>query len=433
MTATFMEELEATKPVRAGNEPEWLVALRRTAWDRFNAIGFPTTRNEDWRFTSVAPITQATFGPAPANGSRSIPPELLDGLRLPNTTELVFVNGFLVPELSVVSSSGLSVTTLAPALRRNDPDLAKTLGQVAGFTQNGFTALNTALFTDGTLIRVRSGQQATKPLHLVYISLPGEQPSVSYPRVLIIAEPSSTATVIESYSGPPGEQYFTNAVTEVAVGDNAAVEHIRIQRESEKAFHIATVEARQGRDSRFRSFSLAMGGALARANIYSVMDGPGSDCSMNGLYLLHGTQHVDHQTRIEHAQPDCTSREIYKGVLDGTSHGVFNGKVYVRPEAQKTDGKQTNNNLLLSDGAKVDTKPQLEIFADDVRCTHGATVGRLDDLAVFYLESRGIRKSLARKLLTYGFAADVLGTIPHDEIRQRLERLVFARLDFPVA
>jgi Fe-S cluster assembly protein SufD len=433
VTATFLEELEATKPVRAGNEPEWLVALRRLAWERFNAIGFPTTRNEDWRFTSVAPITQATFGRAPSHGSRTIPLDLLEGLRLPNTTELVFVNGFLVPELSVVSSSGLSVTTLAPALRRNDPDLAKTLGQVAAFTQNGFTALNTALFTDGTLIRVRSGQQALKPLHLVYLSLPGAEPSVSYPRVLIIAEPSSTATVIETHSGPPGEQYFTNAVTEIAVGDNAAVEHIRIQRESEKAFHIATVEVRQGRDSRFRSFSLAMGGALARANIYSIMDGSGSDCSMNGLYLLHGTQHIDHQTRIEHAQPNCTSREIYKGVLDGTSHGVFNGKVYVRPEAQKTDGKQTNNNLLLSDGAKVDTKPQLEIFADDVKCTHGATVGRLDDLAVFYLESRGIRKSLARKLLTYGFAADVLGTIPHEEIRQRLERLVFSRLDFPVA
>ena len=433
MTATFLEELEATTPLRAGNEPEWLVALRRLAWARFNEIGFPTTRNEDWRFTSVAPITQATFSPAPAFVDGTIPAELIAGLRLPGTTELVFVNGRLIPALSEVNGVGFSVTSLTQALVRKDPDLPKTLGQIASVSQNGFTALNTALFTDSTLIRVRQGQQAPKPLHLVYLSLPGGEPSVSYPRVLIVAEPSSEATIIESYSGPPGEQYFTNAVTEIVVGDNARLEHLRIQRESERAFHIATVEAHQGRDSRFRSFSLAMGGALARANIYSLMDGPGSDCSMNGLYLLHGTQHVDHQTRIEHAQPNCTSREIYKGVMDGTSHGVFNGKVYVRPVAQKTDGKQTNNNLLLSDGAKVDTKPQLEIFADDVKCTHGATVGRLDDLAVFYLESRGIRKTLARKLLTYGFAADVLGTIPHDEIRQRLERLVFHRLDFPVA
>ncbi|MEP7327342.1 MAG: Fe-S cluster assembly protein SufD [Gemmatimonadota bacterium] len=432
MTATFLEELETAAPLRAGNEPAWLVALRQSAWDRFNAIGLPTTRNEDWRFTSVAPITKATFARAGAPGSRPVPAELLDGLRLPNTTELVFVNGYLVPSLSDVNDAGFSVTSLAPALRRGEPDLPRTLGQVAGFTQNGFTALNTALFTDGTLIRIRSGQQALKPLHLLYLSLPEEQPTVSYPRVLIIAEQSSEATVIESYSGPADAQYFTNAVTEISLADNAAVEHIRIQRESERAFHIATVEARQGRDTRFRSFSLAMGGALARANIYSIMDGTGSDCSMNGLYLLHGTQHVDHQTRIEHAQPNCTSREIYKGVLDGTSHAVFNGKVYVRAVAQKTDGKQTNNNLLLSDGAKVDTKPQLEIFADDVKCTHGATVGRLDDLAVFYLESRGIRKSLARKLLTYGFAVDVLSTIPHEEIRHRLERLVFQRLDFPV-
>jgi Fe-S cluster assembly protein SufD len=433
VTATFLEELEATIPVRADNEPEWLVALRRSAWDRFNKAGLPTTRNEDWRFTSVAPITQATFARGSVLAKRTIAPELIDGLRLPGTTELVFVNGYLVPALSDIKGAGLTVASLVQTLRRQGTDLPKMLGQIAGFGQNGFTALNTALFTDGTVIRVRSGQKAPKPLHLLYISLPGAQPTVSYPRVLVVAEQSSEVTVIETYSGPPEEQYFTNAVTEISVGDNAAVEHIRIQRESERAFHIATVEARQGRDSRFRSFSLAMGGGLARANIYSIMDGPGSDCSMNGLYLLHGTQHIDHQTRIDHAQPNCTSREIYKGVLDGTSHGVFNGKVFVRPVAQKTDGKQTNNNLLLSDGAKVDTKPQLEIFADDVKCTHGATVGRLDDLAVFYLESRGIRKSLARKLLTYGFAADVLGTIPHEEIRQRLERLVFHRLDFPVA
>lgn len=432
MTATFLEALEATPPFRTENEPEWLTALRKSAWERFNEIGLPTTRNEDWRFTSVAPITQATFSRAPTLGSRTIPPELIGGLRLPNTTEVVFVNGYMVPALSEVNGVGFSVTSLPQALVRKVPDLPKTLGRVAGFSQNGFTALNTAQFTDATLIRIKAGK-APKPLHLVFVSLPGQQPIVSYPRILIIAEPGSEATVIESYSGSSGEQYFTNAVTEIAVGDNAQVEHLRIQRESEGAFHIATVEARQGRDSRFRSFSLAMGAALARVNIYSIMDAPGSDCSMNGLYLLHGSQHIDHQTRIEHAQPNCTSREIYKGVLDGTSHGVFNGKVFVRPEAQKTDGKQTNNNLLLSDGAKIDTKPQLEIYADDVKCTHGATVGRLDELAVFYLESRGIRKTAARKLLTYGFAADVLRTIPHEEIRQHLERLVFQRLDFPLA
>jgi Fe-S cluster assembly protein SufD len=427
VSATFLAELETQPALGSDREPGWLAGLRQVAWQRFGELGLPTTRNEDWRFTSVAPIAQATFARAPEPADVAIPPGLREGCRLPGTDELVFVNGQLVPELSGTPSSGVKVSTLLDSLGRN-PDLPRLLGQIASPGQNGFTALNTALFGDGVLIRMPAGQAARTPLHLIFVSLPNGQPSVTHPRVLIVAEPSSQLTVLETFVGAPETAYFTNAVTEIEVGDNAMVEHLRLQRESERAFHIGTVEARQGRDSRFRSFSLAIGSALARANIYSIMNGPGSDCTMNGLYLLHGSQHVDHQTRIEHAQPNCTSREIYKGVMDGTSHGVFNGKVFVRPEAQKTDGKQTNNNVLLSDGAKVDTKPQLEIFADDVKCTHGATVGRLDDLAVFYLASRGIPRALGRKLLTYGFAADVLATIPEEMIRQPLERLVFDRL-----
>lgn len=427
MSVTFLPELETQPALGSEREPTWLAELRQAAWRRFGELGLPTTRNEDWRFTSVAPIAQATFARAPEGSAARVPSGLLESYRLPGTDELVFVNGRPVRELSSPSSSGVRVSGLVDSITHN-PDLPQTVGQIASPGQNGFTALNTALFGDAVVIRMPAGQVARTPLHLIFLSVPDGQPSVSHPRVLIIAEPSSQLTVLESFGGGPGTAYFTNAVTEIEVGDDAQVGHVRLQRESERAFHIGTVEARQGRDSRFRSFSLAAGSALARANIYSVMSGPGSDCTMNGLYLLHGSQHVDHQTRIEHAQPNCTSREVYKGVLDGTSHGVFNGKVFVRPEAQKTDGKQTNNNLLLSDGAKVDTKPQLEIFADDVKCTHGATVGRLDDLAVFYLASRGIPRALARKLLTYGFAADVLATIPEETIRQPLERLVFDRL-----
>mgnify|MGYP001547421535 FL=1 len=221
--------------------------------------------------------------------------------------------------------------------------------------------------------------------------------------------------------------YFTNAVTEAVLGDGATLAHIKLQGESEGAFHVGTLQATQARDSHLVSFSFAAGGELARTNIYTVLGGDGSGATLHGLYLLDGTQHVDQQTRIEHASPNTFSREVYKGILDGASHGVFNGQVYVRPEAQKTDGKQENNNLLLSPRARVDTKPQLEIFADDVKCTHGATIGRLDEGALFYMKSRGIGADAARKLLTYAFAAGVIEAVGVAEVRTRLQALTLAR------
>jgi Fe-S cluster assembly protein SufD len=233
--------------------------------------------------------------------------------------------------------------------------------------------------------------------------------------------------VIESYVSLRDSGYFTNAVTEISVGEGAHVDHYKMQRESESAFHVGTVQISQARDSQLHSFSFAVGGSLARTNIYTSLDGDAATCTLNGLYLTDGTQHIDNQTSIEHIAPNCPSHEVYKGVLDGRSHGVFNGKVYVHPEAQKTDGKQSNNNLLLSPGARVDTKPQLEIFADDVKCTHGATVGRLDEQAMFYLNSRGIGPETARILLTYAFAADVLETIELEPLKVQLEKMVLAR------
>jgi Fe-S cluster assembly protein SufD len=232
---------------------------------------------------------------------------------------------------------------------------------------------------------------------------------------------------VESYVALGDAHYFTNAVTEASVADGATLRHYRVQRESARAFHVGTVEAHQGRDSHYVSFSFATGAALSRANIYTVLGGDGCGATLNGLYMVDGEQHVDHQTRIEHARPNCFSREVYKGVLDGASHGVFNGKVYVHPVAQKTDGKQTNNNLLLSDRARVDTKPQLEIFADDVKCTHGATVGRIDETALFYMKSRGVSRETARRLLTYAFAADVLEQIEVDAVREGLEAVALRR------
>jgi Fe-S cluster assembly protein SufD len=248
-----------------------------------------------------------------------------------------------------------------------------------------------------------------------------------HPRTLIVAERHSKLTVVESFVGTGDASYFTNAVTEAELADGATVHHVRVQRESARAFHVGTVEARQGRDSHWVSFSFASGARLSRTNVYTALDGEGCGATLNGLYLLDGEQHLDVQTRIEHAQPNCYSRELYKGILDGASHGVFNGKVYVDPIAQKTDGKQTNNVLLLSERAQVDTKPQLEIFADDVKCTHGATVGRIDQTALFYMKSRGINNDLARRLLTYAFAAEVLETIDVERVRQDLEEATLQR------
>ena len=435
MSGSFLQDLDLVAANGEGEAPAWLLPLRLKARERFEVLGFPTTRDEDWKFTSVAPIAQGRFqrpnpGVADAPASSLVRALLLGA---GEWCELVFVNGRFSPELSDLRSvpEGVTVSSLAQAVEQNPGLLQKHLGHSAEFENNAFTALNTAFLGDGAFVHVPAGTRVATPIHLLFLTHGSAGGVATHPRNLIVADTSAEVTVIESYAGTQGTVYFTNAVTEVVVGANSRVEHLKLQRESELAYHVGTLEARQQRDSRFRSFSFAIGGAIARTNIYSVMTGENSDCTMNGLYLLHGTQHIDHQTRIEHAFPNCTSREVYKGILDGSSHAVFNGKVYVRPEAQKTDGKQTNKNLLLSEGAKIDTKPQLEIFADDVKCTHGATVGRLDDLGLFYLESRGIPAPLARRMMTYGFAADVLGEVGQEPIRQRLEQLVFERLETP--
>jgi Fe-S cluster assembly protein SufD len=359
-------------------------SLKQRGAERFAALGYPTTRNEDWKFTSVGPIAKVEWEAVEGHPGERRDPIALESLRLGLPThELVFVNGRFMPRLSAAGElpPGVVVQSLAQAVESGSGPVESALGSVAD-TGHAFTALNTARMVDGAVVIIPRGVRIERPIHLVFLSDLRAGQAV-HPRNLIVAAESSEVTVIETYAGLQETAYLTNAVTEVIVGANARVEHIKLQRESERAYHVGTVETRQDRDSRFRSFSFALGGLLARTNIYSIMAGEASDCTMNGLYLLHGAQHIDHQTRIEHAVPNCTSREVYKGILDGNSHAVFNGKVFVRPVAQKTDGKQTNKNLLLSDGAKVDTKPQLEIFADDVKCTHGATVGRLDEIGLF--------------------------------------------------
>ena len=409
--------------------PEWLRVLRAQGMTRFEALGFPTTKNEDWHFTSVAPIAEHTFRVASGEGGTVARADLARfefGERDWNT--FVFVNGEFAEDLSSYAGMGpgVRVSSLSKALRSGTGRPERHLGKIAAFDDHAFTALNTAFIREGMFIELQADAVIAKPIHLVFVS-EGAGKAVAHPRNLIVAARHSRATIVESYVCINDSCYFTNAVTEISLGEGARIDHYKIQRESENAFHVGTVQVRQARASELRSFSFASGGGLARTNVYTSLDGDGATCTLNGLYLTDGTQHIDNQTSIEHIAPNCPSHELYKGVLDGRSHGVFNGKVYVHPEAQKTDGKQSNNNLLLSPSARIDTKPQLEIFADDVKCTHGATVGRLDDLAMFYLNSRGIGPDTARMLLTYAFAADVLETIELEPLKKGLEEMVLSR------
>ncbi|MEO7084881.1 MAG: Fe-S cluster assembly protein SufD [Gemmatimonadaceae bacterium] len=416
---------------RAGNgAPSWVQSMRRAAFERFSALGFPTTKNEDWHYTSPAAIADREFSLLDGGGAPSVTMEQLAqfGFGATDWHTMVFVNGQFSPSLSNVSAlpKGVLVRDLASSWT-DAPHVVDRVGRITSYDDAAFTALNAAFMHDGAVLQIGKDVDVETPIHILFVTDAAAANGMMHPRNLILVGRNAKATVIESYVSLGDASYFTNAVTEVAVADGATLRHYKVQRESENAFHVATVEAAQAKDSHFISFSLALGAALSRTNVYTTLDGAGSGTTLNGLYMLDGDQHCDHQTRVVHAQPNTFSRELYKGVLDGKSHGVFNGKVYVHPIAQKTDGKQTNNTLLLSETAHIDTKPQLEIFADDVKCTHGATVGQIDRTALFYLESRGIGNALARRLLTYAFCADVLETLEVDAVREGLEEMTLDR------
>jgi len=409
--------------------PSWVQSMRRAAFDRFATLGFPTTKNEDWHYTSVSPIADQEFVLLAAK-SGDVRQEELAAFQFGATGwyTMVFVNGRFAPELSDISKlpNGVKVWDLARAWT-SAPHVVDRIGKLSPYDTQSFTALNTAFMLDGAVVQIAKEVEVDRPIHLLFVTDATAAKGMMHPRNLILVGRHAKATVIESYVSTSDAMYFTNAVSEVSLGEGATLRHYKMQREAARAFHVGTIEAHQARDSHYVSFSLSTGAALSRTNIYTTLDGEGSGATLNGLYMADGEQQCDQQTQIIHAQPNCFSREHYKGVLDGRSHGVFNGKVYVHPIAQKTDGKQTNNNLLLSDTAHVDTKPQLEIFADDVKCTHGATVGQIDQLALFYLKSRGLDRALARRLLTYAFAADVLETIEIDAIREGLEKMTLER------
>jgi len=436
VSESYVKEFESFAGATTAEGPEWLEPVRRAAMDHFARTGFPTAREEEWRFTPVSPIAQATWRSGGVGGIEDVAREQLTPFVFGHSEwcTLVFVNGEYAPALSSPGSlpEGVLVASLADALRNGNGTeiLERHLTRYARIEESPFTALNTAFLRDGGLIHVPAGTDLTHPVNLVFVTTPDAAGAVIHPRNLVIVERNSRASLVESYvTLAPGARYWTNPVTEVWTGANSWVEHTRIQRESEAAFHVATTQVEVSRDSHYRSFSMAMGANLARHNLNARLGDQNSEALLYGLYITHGNQVVDNHTVLYHDYPNCHSWEVYKGILDGHSHAVFNGKVFVKPEAQKTDAKQTNRNLVLSDHAKVDTKPQLEIFADDVRCTHGATVGRLDEMALFYAQSRGLPAEEARRVLTYAFAAEVIDEVSLQPVRDELNRLVLRRLN----
>jgi Fe-S cluster assembly protein SufD len=419
--------------VESAGHPRWLLPLRKAGLARFAELGFPTLNDEDWRFTNIGPIAQLPFHLATPVAVNGVETEALEAAlfnRLPGN-RLVFVNGFFVAGLSRMKSvpGGVRIENLATALANDSALIEKHLGQYAGTTGNAFAAMNQAFFSDGAFISVPAGVAVEEPVQLVYISTSKRKGETIMPRNLIVAGANSKLSVVESYVSTNNQAYFTNAVTEIVAGDNAVVEHIKLQDEADDAYHIATIAGEFGRASRVDVHSFALGARLSRNNIFVNLAGEGLECVLNGLYLTRREQLADHHMVVQHSQPHCASHEYFNGILDDKSKGVFHGRIYVHPIAQKTDAKQTNKNLLLSDDATADTKPQLEIYADDVKCTHGATIGQLDAESVFYLRTRGINQETARRMLIHAFAGEIIERIRCESAREEIDKLVWDRLE----
>ena len=421
-------ELEHVPYALAGHGVPWVLAARQSAYARFAAHGFPTQREEEWKYTDVSVIGKRTslapdhIPPDPSSEAKLLAWTLAgEGMHL-----MVFVNGHYDPTLSTVGDlpSGVRLENLADLLD-GASDLPETF-----FDQQHehtiFSTLNNAFATGGAVLFLPPKAVLEEPIYLLFIA--SGHGAAIYPRNIMIAGENARAIVIEHYMGTLESHNFTNAITQISLGAGAEIEHCKLLQEGPAATHLAGIHVNQSADSHFISHSFALGGRLGRNDITSQLLGKGCHCTLNGLYLLDERQHIDHHTRIDHHAPEGVSREYYRGVLDGAAHGVFNGKVVVHPGAARTDAHQANHNLLLSRQAEIDTKPQLEIFADDVKCTHGATVGQLDEENLFYLRSRGIDVDLARSVLIYGFANDIIGRIGMPAMRARIEQLVLNRL-----
>lgn len=428
-TEWYRSRFDAFERSLNGDSRTPLHQLRREAIGRFEDAGFPTNRNEEWKFTNVSSIAKIGFEPALRCAGESVTQDEIGPLLLPTVHRLVFVNGHFSRTLSSTGSlpKGVFCGSLAAAVRDLHEVVGSYLGKLVKVDETPFVSLNTAFLLDGAFLYVPDNVVLEEPVHFLFLAT-GDTPALISPRNLVVIGRESQATIVESFGAVQGRQYLTNVVTEMFLGDGAIVEHDKLQQESPESYHIAMMHANLSAHSTLTSNSIALGGSLVRNNITAILGGEGIECTLNGLSLGTGSQLIDNHTTIDHAKPHCASHELYKAILDGKSRGVFNGKIFVRPDAQKTDAKQTNKTLLLSDDATMDTKPQLEIFADDVKCTHGATIGQLDAEQIFYLRSRGIEELKARDILTFAFASDVVSRVHHDALRERLENLVHERL-----
>ena len=429
----YLSNFESFEKNLNGGSKSYIHSVRQSAIEQFGKYGFPTTKDEEWRFTNIRPLTLRQFSSVNETTITDISKQKIDHLLLKGLegNRLVFLNGFLAEQSSEISTThkNIRIENLSKILKSNPDFIKKHFTQYSKQDQSAFTSLNNGFMNDGAVIVIPDNTIINEPFYIAYISTESSTPFITHPRTLIIAGNNSQASFVEHYIGPDKNAYFTNAITEISADEGAILTHIKIQTESINAYHIGSTFIHQNSGSNVTSNSIMIGGSIARNNLTSTLDGERIECTMNGLSLSTDEQLIDNHTTINHAKPNCISHELYKSILDGKSKGVFNGKIFVRKDAQKTDAKQTNKTLLLSDNATMNTKPQLEIFADDVKCTHGATVGYLDADSIFYLRSRGIDEAAARDILTYAFANDVVNRIPNKQIQEYVNDILHTRLN----
>ena len=420
----YLEAFNEFENHAAGQNRKWLRELRRRAFSRFCDVGFPTTHDEDWRFTNTSPLTGTRFVLAEPGKVTS---EAISSFQLPNAAcRLVFVDGHFSRELSTLSNvpKKIKVGGLAETIAQDPGQLESYLGRFLNIERDAFSALNTAFLADGAFVHISRGVVVDKPIHILFVSTAGKMQTMNHPRNLFVAEEESEVTLVEDYISLDEGVSFSNAVTELVAKESAVVAHYMVEREHKSAFNVSTLRIEQEKSANVASHSVLLGGGLVRNNVHPVLDGEGAECLINGLFVGNGRQHLDNYMLVEHGKPHCNSRQFYNGILDDRAHGVFHGRIIVHKDAQKTDAKQTNRNLLLSDDAQIDTKPQLEIYADDVKCTHGATIGQIEESALFYLRSRGIDEASARKLLLLAFANECLDRMQQEPVRNYVESLI---------
>ncbi|MFM2041987.1 MAG: FeS assembly protein SufD [Pseudomonadota bacterium] len=430
---SFIDQFAAVAPTLPGAGLPWLAELRAAGIDRFAKTGLPTRKVEAWKFTSLRPLEKLApaLAEAPANAAMAaitagaVPALLADAHRL------VFVNGRFDPTLSAIGAlpDGVVLDSLAAALARDPELVAENLGRTATLDGHPLLALNIAFLGDGLVLDLPRGVTLDRPVEVVFLTLPGATPSAHYPRILVVAEENSAATLVEQHVALGDGGYYTNAAAEIVVGRNARIRHYKHQADSLAAIHTAVVTTHVHRDAVYESFSLNTGAALCRHEARTILDGTGANCHVSGAYAVRGTQHTDFTSFIDHAKPHGTSRQVVKGVIDGEARAVFQGKIVVRPDAQKTDGHQLNRALLLSDTAEINAKPELEIYADDVKCSHGATAGELDDAQLFYLRARGIPLEVARGLLIAAFLDEAMEEIGDEAVRAAFQTRIHAWLE----